>query len=84
MVFYKSVLVGGAGGVIGQYFASPFFLVKTHLQAQAVQAIAVGYQHNHVGTGSALLNMFVKSGVSHNKPIKVVLKLSFIYTNEDF
>ncbi|KAJ3642399.1 hypothetical protein Zmor_025191 [Zophobas morio] len=63
LVFYKSVLVGGAGGVIGQYFASPFFLVKTHLQAQAVQAIAVGYQHNHVGTWSALKNIFVKSGI---------------------
>jgi solute carrier family 25 protein 34/35 len=64
LVFYKSVLVGGTGGVIGQFFASPFFLVKTHLQAQAAQAIAVGYQHNHEGTWNAFRKIFVKNGVS--------------------
>ncbi|CAH1378862.1 solute carrier family 25 member 35-like isoform X1 [Tenebrio molitor] len=62
LVFYKSVLVGGTGGVIGQFFASPFFLVKTHLQAQAAQAIAVGYQHNHEGTWNAFRKIFVKNG----------------------
>lgn len=64
MVFYKSVLVGGAGGVIGQYFASPFFLVKTHLQSQAAQAIAVGYQHQHHGSWNALKKIYRKNGVS--------------------
>lgn len=67
LVFYKSILIGGTGGVIGQYFASPFFLVKTHLQAQAAEAIAVGHQHNHDGTWSALKKIFYKNGVSgHN------------------
>lgn len=62
--FYNSVLVGGAGGVAGQYFASPFYLVKTHLQSQAVKAIAVGHQHEHQGTWGALKTIFAQNGVS--------------------
>ncbi|XP_008198494.2 solute carrier family 25 member 35 isoform X1 [Tribolium castaneum] len=63
LVFYKSVIVGGTGGVVGQYFASPFFLVKTHLQSQAAKAIAVGHQHEHEGTWSAFKKIYHTSGI---------------------
>ncbi|XP_066253445.1 solute carrier family 25 member 35-like [Euwallacea similis] len=63
LLFTKSILITGLGSVIGQYSASPLFLVKTHLQAQAVQAIAVGYQHQHTGTFQALTNIFNANGI---------------------
>ncbi|RXM91051.1 Solute carrier family 25 member 34 [Acipenser ruthenus] len=43
-----SVLAGATAGALGAFVASPAYLVKTHLQAQTVAAIAVGHQHNHV------------------------------------
>ncbi|KAF5278783.1 hypothetical protein FQR65_LT15511 [Abscondita terminalis] len=63
MIFYKCVLYGGLGGTIGQYFASPFFMIKTHLQSQASQRIAVGYQHNHLNTWTALKHIFREHGI---------------------
>lgn len=63
-MFYKSVLIGGLGGVIGQFLASPFFMIKTHLQSQAIKSIAVGYQHDHKGTWAALQTIFKQQGVS--------------------
>lgn len=64
IIFYKTVLLGGVGGVVGQLCSSPLFLVKTHLQAQAAKSIAVGHQHNHEGTWKALRNIFREQGVS--------------------
>ncbi|KAJ8943467.1 hypothetical protein NQ318_006319, partial [Aromia moschata] len=63
IIFYKSVLVGGFGGILGQFFSSPLFLIKTHLQSQAVAAIAVGYQHNHESLGKALKNIYSEHGI---------------------
>ncbi|XP_018565587.1 solute carrier family 25 member 35-like [Anoplophora glabripennis] len=63
IVFYKSVLIGGLGGILGQYFSSPLFLIKTHLQSQSVAAIAVGHQHQHKGTVKALKNIYLQNGV---------------------
>lgn len=40
-----------------------FFKVKTHLQSKASREIAVGYQHNHRGTFTALANIFRKDGI---------------------
>nr|AAH68980.1 Zgc:65857 protein [Danio rerio] len=42
-----SLIAGAAAGALGAFIASPAYLVKTHLQAQTVAAIAVGHQHNH-------------------------------------
>uniref|UniRef100_A0A671LXP2 Solute carrier family 25 member 34 n=1 Tax=Sinocyclocheilus anshuiensis TaxID=1608454 RepID=A0A671LXP2_9TELE len=42
-----SLISGAAAGALGAFIASPAYLVKTHLQAQTVAAIAVGHQHNH-------------------------------------
>lgn len=61
--FTQSVLITGVGSVIGHYLASPFFLVKTQLQSQAVDAIAVGHQHNIDGSFRALINIFKLNGV---------------------
>lgn len=63
IVFYKSVLIGGFGGVLGQYFSSPLFLIKTHLQSQSVAAIAVGHQHQHEGLAKALKKIYLENGV---------------------
>ncbi|KAK4876381.1 hypothetical protein RN001_012803 [Aquatica leii] len=63
IIFYKSVLFGGVGGTIGQYCASPFFMIKTHLQSQASQSIAVGHQHDHTGTWTALKKIFQGHGI---------------------
>lgn len=63
LVFYKCVLIGGIGGVIGQFASSPLFLVKTHLQSAAAQAIAVGHQHQHDGLWKALKSIYNQQGV---------------------
>lgn len=61
--FLKSVLVGGCGGILGQLGSSPLFLIKTHLQAEASIAIAVGHQHHHKGTIKALKTIYSTHGV---------------------
>ncbi|KAJ8985301.1 hypothetical protein NQ317_007088, partial [Molorchus minor] len=63
LVFYKTVLSGGFGGVLGQLLSSPLFLIKTHLQSQSTEAIAVGHQHQHKGFVHALTKIYLKHGV---------------------
>lgn len=55
--------MSGIGGVIGHILANPFYLVKTHFQTRAAKTIAVGYQHEHVGTYRALKNIVQSQGV---------------------
>ncbi|XP_972193.1 solute carrier family 25 member 35 isoform X2 [Tribolium castaneum] len=62
-VFYKSVLAGGVGGVAGQIACSPVFLVKTHLQTQGSENIAVGFQHKHRGMVEGLRIIFEEQGI---------------------
>lgn len=64
VVFYKSVIWGSIGGASGAAVCSPFFLVKTQLQSQAADSIAVGYQHNHKGSWVALKNIYKLHGVN--------------------
>ncbi|XP_060528397.1 solute carrier family 25 member 35-like [Cylas formicarius] len=64
LVFSKSVLVTAVGGVIGQFLSSPLFLIKTHLQSQAVKTIAVGHQHHHDGFVSALITIYKANGIA--------------------
>ncbi|XP_026329306.1 solute carrier family 25 member 35-like [Hyposmocoma kahamanoa] len=47
---------------MGSIAGTPFFLVKTRLQAQAARAIAVGHQHKHSGMIDALRDIYVKEG----------------------
>lgn len=63
-VFIKQLMIGGLGGVLGQYFSSPLFLIKTHLQSKAAEAIAVGHQHEHTGLYRALITIYSEHGVS--------------------
>lgn len=67
LVFYRSVLISGTGGVLGHLLANPFFITKTHLQAQAVESIAVGYQHHHQSLTDAFKTIYKKEGVLKRK-----------------
>ncbi|XP_037944616.1 solute carrier family 25 member 35-like [Teleopsis dalmanni] len=60
--FGRGLFWGAAGGVIGSYFSSPFFMIKTQLQSQAAKQIAVGYQHTHNGMMDALKQIYSKGG----------------------
>lgn len=60
---WKNAFWGGIGGFIGSALASPFFMLRTHLQSQAVTQIAVGYQHQHTSMTSALIEIFRKHGI---------------------
>lgn len=53
--------------MMGQLGCSPLFLIKTHLQAEAAAAIAVGHQHHHRGMVHALRTIYRKEGVSNFK-----------------
>ncbi|XP_040058924.1 solute carrier family 25 member 34 [Gasterosteus aculeatus] len=62
--FHGGSLLSGAGaGAVGAFIASPAYLVKTHLQAQTVEAIAVGHQHNHLGVFDAFVTIYRRDGV---------------------
>ncbi|XP_051551226.1 solute carrier family 25 member 34-like [Myxocyprinus asiaticus] len=58
-----SLIAGATAGALGAFIASPAYLVKTHLQAQAVATIAVGHQHNHQGVSSAFVSIYQREGV---------------------
>ncbi|XP_053687692.1 solute carrier family 25 member 35-like isoform X2 [Sabethes cyaneus] len=60
---WKCAFWGGTGGFIGSAIASPFFMLRTHLQSQAATQIAVGYQHKHSGILSALREIFQTHGI---------------------
>ncbi|KAG6462610.1 hypothetical protein O3G_MSEX013369 [Manduca sexta] len=59
----KGAAAAGVGGALGSIAGTPFFLVKTRLQAQAAKAIAVGHQHKHDGTLGALMDIYRREGV---------------------
>ncbi|XP_068450650.1 solute carrier family 25 member 34 isoform X1 [Clinocottus analis] len=62
--FHGGSLLSGAGaGALGAFIASPAYLVKTHLQAQTVEAIAVGHQHNHLGVSDAFVTIYRRDGL---------------------
>lgn len=62
----KGAAAAGVGGALGSIAGTPFFLVKTRLQAQAARAIAVGHQHQHTGTLGALADIYKREGVKGN------------------
>ncbi|XP_069700643.1 solute carrier family 25 member 35-like isoform X2 [Periplaneta americana] len=59
----KRIVVAAFAGCAGSCAASPFYLVKTHLQSQAADSVAVGYQHQHAGSASALRKIYQEGGV---------------------
>ncbi|KAM5125196.1 solute carrier family 25 member 34 [Mantella aurantiaca] len=58
-----AVVAGAIAGALGAFVGSPAYLVKTHLQAQSVAAIAVGHQHNHQSVSSAFETIYKKQGI---------------------
>lgn len=58
-----SIVFGALGGVLGAASGSPFYLIKTQLQAQAASEIAVGYQHKHTGMSEALTKIYKSDGI---------------------
>ncbi|XP_035244869.1 solute carrier family 25 member 34 [Anguilla anguilla] len=58
-----SLLAGATAGALGAFIASPAYLVKTHLQAQTVETIAVGHQHNHQGVSNAFATIYQREGL---------------------
>lgn len=64
LVLYKTIIASSLTGVGGSLIGSPFYLVKTHIQAQSVKEIAFGHQHNHDGMIKAFRNIYKEHGVS--------------------
>ncbi|GAB0087454.1 solute carrier family 25 member 35 [Sergentomyia squamirostris] len=60
----RNLFWGASGGLAGAIVSSPFFMIKTHLQSQAVKAIAVGHQHQHTGMSHAFREIYKAHGVS--------------------
>lgn len=63
-VFVKSFVASAFAGGAGAFCGSPFFLIKTQLQAQAADTIAVGHQHRHKGVWAAFRKIYGEQGVS--------------------
>lgn len=59
----KGAVAAGFGGALGSIIGTPFFLVKTRLQSQSTSTIAVGHQHEHRGTFSALMDIYRREGL---------------------
>ncbi|XP_063232889.1 solute carrier family 25 member 35-like isoform X2 [Bacillus rossius redtenbacheri] len=60
----KAGTVAAVTGCAGGYVGSPFYLVKTHLQAQAADSVAVGHQHGHSGMTQGLRHVYQQHGVA--------------------
>nr|KAG5695334.1 hypothetical protein BaRGS_006558 [Batillaria attramentaria] len=59
----RSVVAGALAGCVGSSVASPFYMVKTHLQAQAVKEIAVGFQHPHGSMSEGFRAIYSEHGM---------------------
>lgn len=61
--FLMGILAGAIAGAISAVISSPFFLVKTRLQAESKVKGAVGEQHHYRGVGHALSSIYRANGV---------------------
>ncbi|XP_051493354.1 solute carrier family 25 member 34 isoform X1 [Apus apus] len=59
-----TVAAGAVAGAVGAFVGSPAYLVKTHLQAQTMAAVAVGHQHNHESISRAFESIYKQHGVA--------------------
>ncbi|CAL4190552.1 unnamed protein product, partial [Meganyctiphanes norvegica] len=57
------IIAGASVGITGALIGSPFYLVKTQLQSQSSESIAVGFQHQHKGTIGAFIRIAKEGGV---------------------
>ncbi|XP_005096117.1 solute carrier family 25 member 35 [Aplysia californica] len=60
--FLRSVPAGAFAGCVGAVIGSPFYLIKTQLQAQANHEIAVGHQHPHESMSHGLKTIYKSQG----------------------
>eukprot|EP00057_Strongylocentrotus_purpuratus_P030831 XP_782823.3 PREDICTED: solute carrier family 25 member 35 [Strongylocentrotus purpuratus] len=58
----RAVAAGAFAGCCGACVGSPFYLIKTQLQARSHQAIAVGHQHTHHGMTHGLRLIYSDGG----------------------
>lgn len=63
-ILHRSFVASAFSGAAGAFFGSPLFLIKTQLQAQAAQNIAVGHQHGHQGAWKAMQKIYRQQGVT--------------------
>ncbi|XP_016973728.1 solute carrier family 25 member 35 [Drosophila rhopaloa] len=61
--FYRGMFFGALGGCTGTFLASPFYMIKAQQHAQAVQSIAVGFQHKHTSMIEAFLHIYRTNGI---------------------
>lgn len=61
--FLRTVAAGAFAGCVGSVVGSPLYLVKTHLQAKAHEAIAVGHQHPHESMSHGLKTICQEHGI---------------------
>ncbi|KAL3269685.1 hypothetical protein HHI36_008745 [Cryptolaemus montrouzieri] len=62
-ILYKSFIAGALTGAAGAFCGSPLFLIKTQLQSQAAEHIAVGHQHHHKGVLAAVKEIYGSHGI---------------------
>ncbi|XP_044268280.1 solute carrier family 25 member 35-like [Tribolium madens] len=62
-IFYRSFLASAMTGAAGAFCGSPLFLIKTQLQSQAANTIAVGHQHGHAGLVHAVKRIYSQHGI---------------------
>lgn len=59
----RCLAAGALSGFIGVSFATPFYMVKTQIQAQSVGKYAVGHQSKHTGLADALRTIYRMRGL---------------------
>ncbi|XP_017019813.1 solute carrier family 25 member 35 [Drosophila kikkawai] len=62
IAFYRGMFFGALGGGTGTFLASPFYMIKSQQHAQAVEAIAVGFQHKHTSMYDAMQKIYRAHG----------------------
>jgi solute carrier family 25 protein 34/35 len=65
-VFFTSFLLAGGASFVGAVVSSPFWLIKTRMQAQSDSKLlsAVGYQHKYSSFTDALVTIYRENGVA--------------------
>ncbi|XP_073240020.1 solute carrier family 25 member 35-like [Porites lutea] len=62
--FWRCLVAGAFSGGIGAFLGSPAYMVKTHLQSQSAEVIAVGHQHHHTGFVHAISTTYKQFGIT--------------------
>lgn len=68
--FMRCIVIGAFSGSIGSFFASPFYMVKTQLQALSTDSKVHGTQHHHLNESNSIFyifkSMYSKERLCHN------------------